>query len=212
MAQDGYRRLVMWVPGDVFDEAKAAVKAIAQNSPVLPIYTATKTNRSFSSTTPPIAPAHDVEELRAAIDQIVIALGPIRVDILTTTTARKFGLNKAGQAFKRSITPLIDHYPSTREGEHTFIWPIGSDISALHAFRDAAGEDAPRSADEIAVQELASLAFEFLAEGTSDEAVIRGMATRLGLQKIKHGTRSKLEKALQMATAGQRGRIIDPEL
>ncbi|EME67904.1 hypothetical protein H261_21184 [Paramagnetospirillum caucaseum] len=200
MAKEGYRRLVMWVHEDDFREAKDAVKAIIKKSPTRPIYTASKTNRTFSPTTP-IAPAHSVDELRAAIEEIVTDRGPIRQDILTTAVARSLGAFKAGQAFKRSVAPLIDGYPATKEGEHTFVWPIGSDTTALHAFRDAAGEDALRSADEIAVQELASLALEFLAEGTSDEAIIRGMATRLGLQSIKHGTRSKLEMALQSAKA-----------
>jgi transcriptional regulator with XRE-family HTH domain len=123
--------------------------------------------------------------------------GPLFLDVLARRIAGAHGLARATQKLFETCEEITEPFPHTIEGSRKVIWPENADIKKLTPFRYA-----PRDARDhfdIPLQELASLALRFLAEGHSIEKTLVLVSKELGLGRIMSTTRPRLEAAAELA-------------
>ncbi|SYZ61260.1 DNA helicase-like protein [Xanthomonas arboricola pv. juglandis] len=136
--------------------------------------------------------------LSAMIAHVVDHEGPVLDALLARRIARAHGWLRTGGRIRERVFQLARaRYRTTDEEVGTFYWPEHRDPATEPPFRAPADEDSVRAADEISLQELASLARAMIARGAQGESIYTAMARELGLQKLGAASRARLALALQ---------------
>jgi hypothetical protein len=128
---------------------------------------------------------------------IILQEGPIFLDLLARRIAGAHGLARATQKLLETCGEITERFPHTTEGSRKIIWPENADVKKLTPFR-CAPRDA-RDHFDIPLQELASLARRFLADGQTPEKTLVLMSRELGLGRIVSTTRPRLVEAAELA-------------
>ncbi|WP_233237846.1 DUF3320 domain-containing protein [Bordetella sp. LUAb4] len=135
--------------------------------------------------------------LSVMIAHVIAHEGPVLDGLLARRIARAHGWLRTGGRIRERVFQLArTRYRTTDEEVGTFYWPEHLDPAAEPPFRGPADEDSVRAADEISLQELASLARTVIAQGTEGETVYHAMARRLGLQQLRASSRMRLQQAV----------------
>jgi len=138
--------------------------------------------------------------LSTMIAHVIHHEGPVLDALLARRIARAHGWLRTGGRIRERVFQLArTHYRTTDEEVGTFYWPEHIDPATESQFRAPADEDSMRSADEISLPELASLARSVLAQGAQGEDVYYAMARELGLQQLRAASRARFALALQSA-------------
>jgi very-short-patch-repair endonuclease len=137
--------------------------------------------------------------LTAMIAHVVDIEGPVREDVLAKRIARAHGWARTGARIRdRVIEVAAQAHPTTTEDVGTFYWPKNAGPSTPYPFRRPL-DGTVRSIDEIALQELASLARDLQAQGLTEEEGLTAMAREAGLQQLRKAARERLEAAWKRA-------------
>jgi len=137
-------------------------------------------------------------KLGEMVRHVIRTEGPVFDDILVQRLARSHGFQRAAGKIREIVLGVIPHdIGRTEEDGRIVFWPETSNPGHLFRFRESDPE--VRSHGDIPIHELASLATRFAADGDDDETVIRLMAEKFGLSRIKQGTRMRFEAALELA-------------
>lgn len=140
--------------------------------------------------------------LSAMIAHVIDREGPVLDTLLARRIARAHGWVRTGARIRERVFQLARaRYRTTEEDVGAFFWPDHLDPALEPAFRVPADEDSVRAADEISIQELASLARNITTLGTKDEAIYTTMARQLGWQQLRAASRARLTLALQAVSS-----------
>lgn len=136
--------------------------------------------------------------LRRMATHIIAAEAPIFQDLLARRIARAHGLARATRKLLEITQEIAEQkFSRTAEGDRTIIWPEIADARHLSPFRRA--PLSVRDHVDIPLVELASLAVEFLADGSKVEETAVLMSRQIGLGRILSKTRSRLIEAAVLA-------------
>lgn len=137
--------------------------------------------------------------LSAMIAHVVDHEGPVLDALLARRIARTHGWLRTGGRIRERVLQLAQACRRTTDEEvGTFYWPKHLASSAEPPFRAPADEDSVRTADEISLLELASLARAVIAQGTEGEAVYYAMTRKLGLHQLRASSRARLKQAVHL--------------
>jgi hypothetical protein len=138
------------------------------------------------------------DRLRQMVEQLTAIEGPVRDTVLARRIARAHGWQRTGARIQDRVSAIaMSCLKSTEEDVGVFFWAHDRGPEMPFVFRGA--PDVERSVEEICMAELVSLAKLVSVEGkTGDNAVI-AMAHRLGLHRVRAASRSRFEKALEVA-------------
>jgi transcriptional regulator with XRE-family HTH domain len=136
--------------------------------------------------------------LRRMAAHIIVAEAPIFEDLLARRIARAHGLARATRKLVEITQEIAEQkFARTAEGDRTIIWPETANARHLSPFRRAALS--VRDHVDIPLVELASLAAQFLADGSKLEETAILMSRRIGLGRILPKTRLRLIEAAVLA-------------
>lgn len=140
------------------------------------------------------------DALMDMVSHVIEREGPILDALLARRIARVHGWLRTGARIRERVWQLAGlRYRTTEEEVGSFYWPQHLDPSTEPPFRAPADEDSIRSADEISLPELISLARQLRTQGVQGEAVYHAMARKLGLQQLRAVSRARLESAVHHA-------------
>lgn len=133
-------------------------------------------------------------ELIRMVKSIVASEGPILDAVLYRRIARMHGWQRTGVRINERVKAiaLAECGKTEEEAIGTFFWPQDPDGASSVQFRS--GLD--RAVDEICMPELISLAVHVLAAGKSGDEAVEAMAKAIGLQRLRAGSRIRLEAAI----------------
>ncbi len=135
--------------------------------------------------------------LREMVRHVIRTEGPVFDDVLVQRLARSHGFQRAAGKIREIVLSLIPQdIGRTEEDGRLVFWPEASNPG--HPFPLRESDPEVRSHGDIPIHELASLAASLAADGADDETVIRLMAEKFGLSRIKQGTRMRFEAALRL--------------
>lgn len=138
------------------------------------------------------------DTLSAMIAHVIEHEGPVLDTLLARRIARAHGWLRTGGRIRERVFQIARaRYRTSDEEVGSFYWPDHLNPAAEAPFRAPAEEDSVRAADEISLQELASLARAVIARGAQGESRYTAMAHALGLQKLGAASRARLTLALQ---------------
>jgi transcriptional regulator with XRE-family HTH domain len=136
--------------------------------------------------------------LRRMATHIIVAEAPIFEDLLARRIARVHGLARATRKLLEITQEIAEQkFARTAEGDRTIIWPETANARHLSPFRRAPLN--VRDHVDIPLVELASLAVQFLADGSKVEETAVLMSRQIGLGRILSKTRSRLIEAAALA-------------
>jgi very-short-patch-repair endonuclease len=137
-------------------------------------------------------------KLREMVRHVIRTEGPVFDDVLVQRLARSHGFQRAAGKIREIVLGVIPQdIGRTEENGRLVFWPESSNPG--HPFPLRESDPEVRSHGDIPIHELASLAASLAADGDDDETVIRLMAENFGLSRIKQGTRTRFEAALDLA-------------
>ena len=134
--------------------------------------------------------------LRAMLDHVVAAEGPIYFDVLIDRIARAHGFQRSGETVQRIIRAALGRhrFPATADGDREIIWPKDVVPEVKAPYRGTGG----REHGDVPLPELAGLADVLRAQGLEDEEdLIRGIQEHLGLGRLAISTRQRFEAAVR---------------
>ena len=134
--------------------------------------------------------------LRAMLDHVVAAEGPIYFDVLIDRIARAHGFQRSGETVQRIIRAALGRhrFPATADGDREIIWPKDVVPEVKAPYRGAGG----REHGDVPLPELAGLADVLRAQGLEDEEdLIRGIQEHFGLGRLAISTRQRFEAAVR---------------
>jgi Protein of unknown function (DUF3320) len=138
------------------------------------------------------------DTLTRMANHVIEAEGPLFDDLLARRIARAHGLARATRKLLDITRGITDQkFARTKEGDRTIVWPESVDIRKLVPFRGA--PLSARDHADIPLAELASLAFRFLAVGSTPEETTVLMSRQLGLGRILIKTRLRFVEAAELA-------------
>lgn len=139
--------------------------------------------------------------LSQLVAHVVEAEGPLLDQTLARRIARAHGWTRTGARIRDRVIDIARrHHRSHEEQVGEFFWPSGLVLNRQVICRRACPETGGRPADEICLDELASLARELLDnQMVAGEALLYGMARELGLQKLSASSRLRLSRAIELA-------------
>jgi stress response protein SCP2 len=146
------------------------------------------------------------DAVRGQLLDIVDAEGPIELGRLTRIVARRFGLNAVRAARAEEIARVIPK-GSVRKGKAGgFVWPSNLDPAAWAGYR-VANPDAPRTLDEIALEEIANSMVATLDAhpDRTKEEIIRRAAELFGITRLGPNVRARLELAYKLVATRSAG-------
>jgi hypothetical protein len=134
--------------------------------------------------------------LRAMLDHVVAAEGPIYFDVLIDRIARAHGFQRSGETVQRIIRAALGRhrFPTTADGDREIIWPKDVVPEVKAPYRGTGG----REHGDVPLPELAGLADVLRAQGLEDEEdLIRGIQEHFGLGRLAISTRQRFEAAVR---------------
>lgn len=87
----------------------------------------------------------------------------------------------------------------SQEQVGTFFWAEGCAPGSKVAFRRAT-DGAPRSVDEVCMEELVTLATNVMAAGKRNDSAMAAIARELGVTRAGDVVRGRIEQALRLAS------------
>jgi hypothetical protein len=131
--------------------------------------------------------------------------GPIPVDRLVSTIARRFDYSRVGDA-KRALLQQRVRSAFVVSADD-FVWPAGLDATSWRGARRTSSS-AVRPVTDVSPQEVANAIELLLAESLSIDAeeLLRDAASVLGYSRLTESTRSGMERGLALALAENRVR------
>ncbi len=148
-------------------------------------------------------------KLRVLIEKILEAEGPMREDILAKRVARAHGWQRTGNQIIDRVSKVARRH-CTVEGEgdsaDVFVFPVGFDLNAM-VFRKPDGDER-RAIEEISMAELVALR-RMLPSDLSCEEAVEAMKGELGVQRLAHRARKRLEEAHRKA---KKSRLLAEDL
>ncbi|PWG61188.1 DUF3320 domain-containing protein [Spiribacter halobius] len=135
--------------------------------------------------------------LKRLIEAVVEAEGPIRDELLVRRIARAHGFQRAGGRIRKRVMAFATRVGvQTKEAGSAFFWSPNAPPESWCWFREPeAGES--RSVDDIAREELATLARHTRRQGLDGEAQIREMAAYCGIKRLSSTARARLLQACE---------------
>lgn len=142
--------------------------------------------------------------LQNMIRHVVEEEGPILDSVLARRIARAHGWVRTGARIRDRVDRLANaHFRSHEEEElGIFYWPATLDPTTPAPFRRPGDDDSMRSLGEICLQELATLVREMQAKGHKADALIYAISKEVGIMKLAHAGRLRIEKAIRRAETG----------
>lgn len=124
--------------------------------------------------------------------------GPVLDTVLGRRIARAHGFQRTGSRIQDRVDAIaLRRFRTTQDEAGTFYWLAAAAPGGSQNFRWPSDDDNARGIDEICDQELRSLAHHIRQKsGLSGEAAVVAMARALGLQKLRAGSRTRLESLL----------------
>ena len=135
--------------------------------------------------------------LRRLVGIVIEAEAPIYADVLATRIARAHGMERTGNVIRKIVVDAIDYLPVSIEEGREVVWTPSSRTDVPVRFREAA--EHVRSHGDVPIAELASLATPYLRQALSDDTIVRKMAERLRLGRVRATVRNRLLAALEFA-------------
>jgi very-short-patch-repair endonuclease len=136
--------------------------------------------------------------LREMVRHVIRTEGPIFDDVLVQRLARAHGFQRAAGKIREIVLGVVpESIERTNEDGRIVFWPEDADPGRPFPLRRS--EPDVRTHGDIPIHELASLAASLASDEDEEEIVIRLMAERFGLSRIKQGTRARFEAALRLA-------------
>jgi len=136
--------------------------------------------------------------LQPMVEWVVQHEGPVLDAVLARRIARAHGFQRTGSRIQERVEQIAHRlFDATEEPGGTFYWPRGADTRAEFAFRWPSDEGSARDIEEICLPELVSLARWVLGTGKLGEEALTAMAREMGMLKLRHASRGRLEAALR---------------
>ena len=136
--------------------------------------------------------------LREMVRHVIRTEGPIFDDVLVQRLARAHGFQRAAGKIREIVLGVVPQsIERTNEDGRIVFWPEDADPGRPFPLRKS--EPDVRTHGDIPIHELASLAASLASDEDDEEVVIRLMAEKFGLSRIKQGTRARFEAALRLA-------------
>jgi very-short-patch-repair endonuclease len=135
--------------------------------------------------------------LRAMLDHVVAAEGPIYFDVLIDRIARAHGFQRSGETVQRIIRAALGRhrFPATADGDREIIWPKDVVPEVKAPYRGTGG----REHGDVPLPERAGLADVLRTQGLEDEEdLIRGIQEHFGLGRLAISTRQRFEAAVRV--------------
>jgi hypothetical protein len=118
--------------------------------------------------------------------------------VLVQRLARAHGFLRAAGKIREIVLGVVPQsIERTDEDGRIVFWPEDADPGRPFPLRKS--EPDVRTHGDIPIHELASLAANLASDEDDEEVVIRLMAEKFGLSRIKQGTRARFEAALRLA-------------
>lgn len=137
--------------------------------------------------------------LRQLVTQVIDAEGPIRDTALARRIARAHGWQRTGSRIQDRVAEVASTVRAkSQEQVGTFFWAEGCAPGSKVAFRRVA-DGAPRSVDEVCMEELVALDSDVLAAGKRDDSAMAAMTRELGVSRAGEAIRGRIEQALCLA-------------
>lgn len=148
--------------------------------------------------------------LRAIVDAVMDAEGPLREDVLAQRIARAHGWLRTGQRIREQIDRHLKDFDRTTESSGIFIWEKGT-VADCVSYRPPSSLEHRRAIPEIPLAELVGLvrAHPDLADHY-DPAL--ALARMIGVERLAIPSRQRLDEALEaalQAPLSENGRQID---
>jgi hypothetical protein len=144
-------------------------------------------------------------KVRAVIEEVVTAEGPVQLERLAKLVAATFGLTRVNAARTQAI---VDQVPPALRPDRSdpFAWPANRRPDTWTGFRRANPDDA-RLVEEVSVRELGNVmvALAATAFGIEREELLRETLALLGGRRLTPGIEARLASAL--AVAVDQGRL-----
>jgi very-short-patch-repair endonuclease len=141
--------------------------------------------------------------LRRMIEHVVEAEGPVLDEVLARRIARAHGWSRTGGRILERVRSIAQSVcRSTQEDRGTFYWPASSDPAQPVPFR-MPKDGSSRNVNEMAPQELMSLASKVIGSGLSGDEAVLAMAHALGLRQVRASSKAHLAQLLAACTATQ---------
>ncbi|HEX5331756.1 MAG TPA: DUF3320 domain-containing protein [Cellulomonas sp.] len=160
-------------------------------------------------------------QVRAVIDEVVAAEGPVHLDRLTRLVATAFGLPRMTPARVSAITAqvppdlLAGGAPTGRDGAagdaESFAWPRGLDRATWTGYRRAA-PGTTRALEQVPTREIANVMVALVraSAGVAEAELLRATLAVLGRARLTEANRTRLLAAL--GTAVDAGRVqVSPD-
>jgi very-short-patch-repair endonuclease len=142
-------------------------------------------------------PSYD-DRLRHMVERVAAIEGPVRDTVLARRIARAHGWQRTGARIQDRVSSIaMACLKSTEEDVGVFFWANDRGPEVPLVFRGA--PDVERSVEEICMAELVALAKVVAMEGKAGDSAVIAMAHRLGLHRVRAASRSRFEKALEVA-------------
>jgi very-short-patch-repair endonuclease len=139
------------------------------------------------------------DRLRQMVEHVASIEGPVRDTVLARRIARAHGWQRTGARIQDRVSSIaLACLKSTEEDVGVFFWANDRGPEVPLVFRGA--PDVERSVEEICMAELVALARLVTIDGSAGDNAVVAMAQRLGLHRVRATSRSRFEKALELAS------------
>jgi very-short-patch-repair endonuclease len=139
------------------------------------------------------------DRLRQMVEHVTALEGPVRDTVLARRIARAHGWQRTGARIQDRVSSIaLSCLKSTEEDVGVFFWANDRGPEVPLVFRGA--PDVERSVEEICMAELVGLAKLVTMDGNAGDNAVVAMAHRLGLHRVRATSRSRFEKALELAS------------
>ncbi|MER2265587.1 DUF3320 domain-containing protein [Methylobacterium oxalidis] len=135
--------------------------------------------------------------LATMVTHVLATEAPLYEDVLVRRIARAHGLQRAGQRIRDTVMDLVEPAVArTDDDGRVILWSPGEEPRTSYSYRTSDAQ--VRSHVDTPLPELVGLARTIRANASEAERV-RLMAQTLGLSRVEASTRSRLERASELA-------------
>jgi hypothetical protein len=143
------------------------------------------------------SPSYD-EQLRRMIEEVAATEAPVRDTVLARRIARAHGWQRTGARIQDRVSSIaLSCLKSTEEDVGVFFWTHDRGPEVAVTLRSSSEE--ARNVEEICMAELVALAKLVALDGKTGDGAVIAMANRLGLHRVRATSRSRFEKAIELA-------------
>lgn len=137
-----------------------------------------------------------VPTLSAMVERVVEVEGPVLSSVLARRVSRAHGWQRTGSRIQDHVEAIAHTlFQSSVEEVGTFFWPDTLPPGSKVSFRGPV-DGQQRAVDEVCMEELRDLAQQASSVSTDEDDCLVKMARRLGIQRLRAASRSRLTVAL----------------